>query len=268
MTESPIQAIDVHAHYGSYIRADNGPLVNDFSSADAATVAGRGKQCRTEITVVSPLRGLMPRGKCDAVAGNEEADRIIPLTPGLRQWVIIDPQVPETFRQARRMLRSPHCVGIKIHPEEHVYAIRKYARKIFEFAAELHAVVLAHSGEQNSLPEDFVPWADEFPEVTLILAHIGCGADGDRTHQVRAVARSRHANIYADTSSANSILPGLIEWAVGEVGAEKILYGTDSPLYFAAMQRARIDHAEIGEDHKRKILRDNALRLLDLQPGL
>ena len=32
-------------------------------------------------------------------------------------------------------------------------------------------------------------------------------------------------------SSARSILPGLVEWAVAEVGAEKILFGTDSPLY-------------------------------------
>mgnify|MGYP002640934486 CR=1 FL=1 len=267
MTIREIQAIDVHAHYGDYIRADATVRSNGFLSADAATVVRRATQCNTEITVVSPLSGLLPRGGSDAGRGNEEAARIVPETPGLRQWVIIDPSRPATFAQAARMLQLPHCVGIKIHPEEHVYHIRDHGRAIFDFAATHDAVVLTHSGEQNSLPADYLPFADEFPEVTLILAHIGCGFDGDRTHQVRAVSRSRHGNIYADTSSIFSMLPRLIEWAVAEVGADRVLYGTDTPLYLAAMQRARIDNAELSDEAKRTILRDNAERILDLQLG-
>ena len=46
---------------------------------------------------------------------------------------------------------------------------------------------------------------------------------------------------------------------------EKFLYGTDSPLYFAPMQRARIDNAEISDEEKKIILRDNALKLLKLK---
>ena len=264
MSVSEIQAIDVHAHYGVFFRASNSELNNSFATADAATVVRRATDCNTELTVVSPLWGLMPRGECDAAAGNEEAARVVPETPGLRQWVIIDPTNPATFEQAEQMLAQPHCVGIKIHPEEHLYPIREHGRRIFEFAAAHRAVVLTHSGEENSLPEDFVPLANDFPEVTLILAHIGCGFDGDRTHQIRAIGKSRHGNIYADTSSASSILPNLIELAVKEVGADRVLYGTDTPLYFAAMQRARIDHADLPDDAKQKILRNNALRILDL----
>ena len=46
------------------------------------------------------------------------------------------------------------------------------------------------------------------------------------------------------------------------IGAEKILFGTDTPLYFAAMQKARIAYAEIDDDAKQKILHDNAAALL------
>jgi predicted TIM-barrel fold metal-dependent hydrolase len=67
----------------------------------------------------------------------------------------------------------------------------------------------------------------------------------------------------ASTSSANSINSGLIEWAVSQVGAERILFGTDTPLYFVASQKARIEHAEIDQAAKRAILYDNAARLLD-----
>ncbi len=59
-------------------------------------------------------------------------------------------------------------------------------------------------------------------------------------------------------------MPKLVEWAVEEIGADRILYGTDTPLYSAEMQRARIDHAEISEADKKLILRDNAVTLLDL----
>jgi predicted TIM-barrel fold metal-dependent hydrolase len=42
------------------------------------------------------------------------------------------------------------------------------------------------------------------------------------------------------------------------------LFGTDTPLYFTAMQRIRIDCAEISDSDKRLILRENALKLLEL----
>ena len=258
-----IQAIDVHAHYGTYYRPGN-DLQNKFSTGDAETVLARAHAANTQLTIVSPLLGLFPRGGADAAAGNVEAARIVPEHAGLRQWVIIDPRNEATYRQAEKMLSEPHCVGIKIHPEEHVYPITEYGQAIFEFAAKHRAVVLTHSGHENSLPDDLVPFADEYSEVTLILAHIGCGWDNQLSYQVRAIQKSKRGNVYADTSSAKSILPNLIEWAVSEVGADRVLYGTDTPLYSSAMQRARIDSADLDDDSKRKILRGNAVRLLEL----
>jgi predicted TIM-barrel fold metal-dependent hydrolase len=263
MPISELQAIDIHGHYGRFDRPDR-PLATRLQSADAAAVVRRARESNTQYTVVSPLLGLMPRGNCDPVAGNEEAARIVKEHEGLLQWVIIDPLKTETYEQADAMLKTPKCVGIKIHPEEHLYPITEHGDKIFAFAAQRRALVLTHSGERNSMPEDFVPFADAFPEVNLILAHIGCGWDGDLGHQVRAISQSRHGNLHADTSSASSIVPNLIEFAVREVGADRVLYGTDTPLYCTAMQRARIDHADLNDQEKRQILRDNALKLLGL----
>jgi predicted TIM-barrel fold metal-dependent hydrolase len=263
MSTESIAAIDVHGHYGRYDRGSD-DIVNRFMTADAATVARRARQARIALTIVSPLSALLPRAKGDAVAGNIEAARVCAETPGLLQYVVIDPRRPETYRQAGEMLQLPTAAGIKIHPEEHEYPIASFGDPIFEFAAKRRAVVLAHSSERNSQAGDLVELANRFPEVRLILAHIGCGWDGDYTHQVRAIQQSRHGNVYADTSSARSITPNLIEWAVGEIGVQRVLFGTDSPLYHAAMQRARIDYADLSDDQKRFILRENAERLFAL----
>ena len=153
-------------------------------------------------------------------------------------------------------------MGIKIHPEEHLYLIKEHGRAIFEFAEKHNALVLTHSGEERSLPMDFVPFANDFPGMRLILAHLGCGWDGDPTHQVRAIQASKRGNVWVDTSSAQGLLPKLIEWGATELGAERLLFGTDTPLYSVPMLRARIDGAELGDKEKRLILRDNAVKLL------
>ena len=162
------------------------------------------------------------------------------------------------------MLKNPWCVGVKIHPEEHAYPISQHGPEIFQFCASRRTVILTHSGESNSMPADFVPFADDFPEVSLILAHIGRATDGKPGRQVRAVQQSRHGNIYADTSSAISVMPRLIEWAISEAGSDKVLFGTYTPLYHCGMQRARIEAADLTDAQKRQVLRDNAYRLLGL----
>lgn len=266
MKVNEIQAIDAHAHYGTYFRDDGDALVDGFMTATAGEVVARARACNIEWTVASPLSGLLPRGRPDSVAGNEAAFREVPAVPGLLQYVIVNPLQPRTFDQARIMLKSPHCVGIKIHPEEHGYRIADEGDKLFDFFDEVQAPVMTHSGCPNSLPAAFVPFADKHPKVRLLLAHLGNGT-GDRGRadlQVRAIQAARHGNLWVDTSSARSILPRLIEWAVQEVGPERLLFGTDTPLYHTAMQRTRVESAEISDEAKRLILRENALKFFRL----
>jgi uncharacterized protein len=259
-----VSAIDVHAHVGRYYRAE-APLLNDFMTASGEKVVERARRARIAWSVFSPLGALLPRLQANAVVGNEEGCEVVGKVDSLLQWVVVNPLQPASYEQAKDILRHAKCVGIKIHPEEHGYPIREHGRQIYEFAAMHRAVILTHSGEENSLPADFVALANEFPEVKLILAHLGCGWDNDPSHQVRAILASRHDNLFVDTSSANSVMSGLVEWAVKEIGARRILFGTDTPLYSAPMQRARIDHAEISDEDKRAILWDNAEKLLDLK---
>src|SRR5262245_48445560 len=258
-----LQAIDVHAHVGRYYRKE-APLLNDFMTADGEKVVERARRARIAWSVFSPLGALLPRFEANVVVGNQEGVEVLAQVGGLLQWVVVNPLQPASYEQAEGILKHPRCIGIKIHPEEHGYPIHEYGQRIYEFAAKHGALILTHSGEENSLPADFVPFANAFPDVKVILAHLGCGWDNDPSHQVRAILASHHNNLFVDTSSANSVMSGLVEWAVKKIGSHRILFGTDTPLYSAPMQRARIDHAEIGDDDKRAILWNNADRLLNL----
>ena len=85
---------------------------------------------------------------------------------------------------------------------------------------------------------------------------------------MRALQKARGDNLFIDTSSARSILPRLLEGAVEEVGADRLLYGTDTPVYYSAMQWARVVCTDLSESVKRKILRENAFELFGLQSQL
>src|SRR5262245_30544423 len=123
MSTDSIPAIDVHAHFGRYVRDGMDDVTADFMSGDASVVVERAAQAHIRLTIVSPLEALLPRFGGDPVNGNIHAARIVAETNGLLQYVVIDPLKPETYVQAADMLKLPKCVGIKIHPEEHGYPI-------------------------------------------------------------------------------------------------------------------------------------------------
>jgi hypothetical protein len=81
MPSLDIPAIDVHGHYGDYVR--RGDAGDNFYSASAEEVVRRAAEVNVVLTIVSPLSALLPRFQADAVAGNREAAEIVPKTPGL-----------------------------------------------------------------------------------------------------------------------------------------------------------------------------------------
>ena len=148
-------------------------------------------------SIVSPLEALgQPPESCDSVKANDDASRTADSYEEVFQWIVVHPEIKETFRQAEERLKTPKCTGIKIHPEMHGYHIKKHGGKLIEFAAKHKAVVLTHAGQENSKPEDFLEFTDACPEMKLIVAHLGCSYDDDPFHQVYAVGQSKHGNVF------------------------------------------------------------------------
>lgn len=256
-------AIDVHAHFGPYdVGAGTGALANRLHGGGIDVVRRRAHSAGVRLTVVSAITAFMPYGG-NPFRANDDSREAAEKYDDICFWAVLDPRLKESYRQVESLLSHPRCKGIKIHPQRHLYEIRQYGDEVFSFAAGHRAVVLTHSGDPGSFPEDFIPFTDRYAPVRLILAHLGNSSDGNTCRQVNAIQRSQAGNVFVDTSSARSIYSGLIESAVETIGADRLLFGTDTPLYSVACQKTRIETAEIKEAEKRAILFRNAARLLN-----
>ena len=262
-----IKAIDVHSHFGDWNLTSGLKDAQKYMPGDVDFLQNCMTLANIGISINSHLKTMMPRGGGDALTGNEICLEQVKNADSLYMWVVVNPWQKESYAQAERMLKHTKCLGIKIHPEEHLYSIREFGGEIYEFAAKNSAMIITHSGEGNSMPEDFCVLANRYPEVVTIISHLGCGCDGSFEHQIRAIQRNMRDNLYTDTSSAKSLFPNLIENAVKEIGSEKILFGSDNPCYFSPSQRARVDCAHIGRKEKFNILRRNAERLFSQLSG-
>ncbi len=232
-----MNAIDIHGHYGTYDRGA-AQLSDRMMSGDLEVVRGRARAAGVQLTVVSPLRALFPFGG-DTLGANEETLATCTQFEEICFWAVLEPRIHESYAQVETMLQHDRCCGIKIHPRDHGYEIRDHGAAIFDFANAQRALVLTHSGDLGSYPEDFVGFANRYADMTIILAHLGNSDNGHMSRQVHALKRATAGNMYIDTSSIRSMSSGLIEWAVSEIGYERLLFGTDTPLYFTAAQKAR-----------------------------
>ena len=170
----------------------------------------------------------------------------------LYQWVVIDPRISETITQAREILGTRKCVGIKLHPYLHKYSILDYKRELFGFASEFGARVLIHP---ESCPSHVIPVADEYPDVTFIMAHL----NGKNEDHIAAIAGAKHRNVYTDVATMSVMSNRAVENAVEQIGSDRILFGTDT--YAAGFIRGRIEYALIPDEDKKNILYNNSLRL-------
>jgi hypothetical protein len=106
-------------------------------------------------------------------------------------------------------------------------------------------------------PEDVATLARRWPDVRIIMAHLtGCGIRG-------VLAVKDCLNVVVDTSGA-APEAGLVEYAAVQLGAERVLYGSDVPIRDFGVALARITGSRLNAATQRKILYDNAHALLRL----
>lgn len=247
-----ILVIDCHGHLGAW---DNTHIPKNRLEDIIETMdyLGIDKLCLSHFLGCS----------CDFRRGNDLLGQAIRKYPDrLIGYATINPNYPEEIIQELERCEKQYGMRlIKIHPFCHEYPADGAAYQAFwKYANKKARIVLTHTWEadKNCGPELFGKIAHRYPRVKIILGHSGVTYKG--CEEAIKVAR-KHKNLYLDIASSQPHL-GMLERFVKEVGAERILFGSDMPFLEPAAQIAKIAYARIPEADKKKILGLNMKRLL------
>lgn len=133
---------------------------------------------------------------------------------------------------------------------------------IIRRATELKAPIYQHTWMKvggnppgESTPLDIAELARRHPQAPLICGHAG----GDWELGIRAVRASKNVSLELAGFDPTA---GVAEMAVRELGAERVVYGSDTGGRSFASQIAKVRGAELPERVKRMILGGNLRRLL------
>ena len=149
--------------------------------------------------------------------------------------------------------------GAKLMPTIHaINLIGSLAHPMMRKAQELGIPVTIHSGGSPAHPLEIGVLAEAFPEVPVIMDHMGY-----RNYLGAALAAAKRAtNLYLMTTAVME--PHCIRDAVREIGAHRVVFGSNAPAVRPSTQILVIKQAELAPDDERKVLGDNAARLLGL----
>lgn len=150
------------------------------------------------------------------------------------------------------VVRYGFC-GIKVHM--HDYPI---SEEICEVADFFRLPVLYDVLAVISQVDQF---AKKFPDVNFIIPHLGSFEDKWKAQLDFLPRIRRFDNVFTDTSGVK--LFDLLQLAVNQAGAEKILFGTDAPWLHPGLELSKVCqlHLKHPEQDLQKILSGNFLKL-------
>jgi hypothetical protein len=177
-------------------------------------------------------------------------------------YCFVCPGYPETEEEIERCL-DQGMIGIKLYNQYKVWDPAVY--RTLEKAITHRVPVLQHAGypttdyyraQQINMSHagDFVRAARRYPEALLIEAHLGGGGDWEW-----AIKQLRDApSVYLDTSGS-VVDDGMVEQAAAELGADRLLFGTDMKMEEGV---GKILGAALSKADQAKIFSQNMLGIL------
>jgi len=126
--------------------------------------------------------------------------------------------------------------------------------EVMNLAARLNLVAQIHA-----TAKEMQYLAETFPKTTIVFPHLG-GSRDDIFARIDIVAK--HKNAYIDLSGSGIERVGILEYAAREIGADRVLYGSDFTINEPSAVLARVQNAFLTTDDREKILFRNVERLL------
>lgn len=192
-----------------------------------------------------------------------KSDRIYPFGS-------VHPDAPDAIKEVER-IKELGLYGIKLHPDyQQFYTCDKKIYPILQKCSELGLMVVFHAGydplfpdDLHSNPADFAAIHEDFPELTMILAHLG---GMYRWEQVERYLAGKDGKIYFDISFiAGEIGMSILSRIIDKHGADRILLASDCPWDNPANEIKMIKSLNISTADKEKIFYKNAVNLLKIE---
>lgn len=252
--------IDVHCH--DWIGPEPEDVMERLSGCIAAA---ESHSIRWMVIIGNVLRfGVRARPEQIRTINDATIERVRVFADRMIGFCFINPVLDPGFirEEIDRCVCDHGLCGIKL--EIDLNARDERMSTVMEKAAEYDIPLLHHAWyvtgggqEFSSEPHDIAVLAGRYPDVRIIMAHLsGCGMRG-----VQDIAACE--NVWVDTSGGQPVA-GMVEYAVRELGSDRILYGSDVPIRDFSAQLGRIFGADIRRTDREKILWKNAAALLRL----
>lgn len=237
---------DSHAHVGQWSIFDAYTLKDQIAEMDRIGVRVAA------LSSLVALSGEIRRGN-DVVTGalQEYPGRFL-------GYVHVSANYPDAMLpELKRCFAIRGFKGIKVYQTGIPYDDPQF-KPVWKFAEKHAAPVLAHTWAGNLTGFDKV--AKAHPDIPFLAAHSG----SDCTYKAYVEAARRAQNLYLDLTYSRDHV-GLIEYFVKTVGASRLVWGTDVPLFSMAQQIGKVLFARISDKDKKKILWDNGARLFGFE---
>lgn len=241
------KVFDAHCHIGSspYLEQSADALLSrmDAHGVERAAICAMGAQ-------------LVCRNR----EGNDAIGRAVAAFPDrFVGFASVNPWFEDdAVAELRRAVERWGLVGLKLHPPlQGFQANERLVFPLLEEAIRLRLPIYMHSGTPVcSLPLQVLELARRYEDATFILGHMG---GGDFFIDI-PLAFPGVPNVYVETSL--TCHPVFVEEAIQKLGAERVLFGSDSPTSELPTELDKIGGLGLDPATLEKVLWTNASSLL------
>ena len=162
----------------------------------------------------------------------------------------------EGLDEIRRCKEVYGMRGLKIYSTPEMSIAEPTAIPILELCSELKMPILAHT-----TPAECDYLLTKVPDVQFIMAHAGGQpyAHGDWNRAI--MVAKQHRNLYLDTA-CSTVDSSFVTSCIRELGADRILFGTDIPLLDPWPQWTKVREVDVTDEERALLMGGNILRLM------
>ncbi len=252
----PIPVVDMHMHIlhdgenggGGSSRMERGGPEGVFPQLQRLGVTGGG------------FMSWLGTVSMDTLAGNRCVERALDAAPpGFWGLASLDPShhPGAEFERLVPLIHSdPRFIGMKPYTRFSYAYDHKVWSPWWQLGNERQYYALLHRTRSDFSEVDAL--AKKYPRIRWVVVH--CGSDYFTADQAIA-CMAAHSNVYAEITLTPVTL-GIIDYLVTNAGENRILYGSDLPMRDPRQQLGWVVFSRLSLQAKRKVLRENALRVI------